>query len=101
MKVLRRYHIQVREDYVKYNRLVGGVHQLVTKLKKLPSHDPYRVQAAEQLMNKLCDDNANAKTRQDGKADGGPCNGAQGVSLRSALCSSRRFLALLAVSTWV
>ena len=53
MKVLRRYHIQVREDYVKYNRLVGGVHQLVTKLKKLPSHDPYRVQAAEQLMNKL------------------------------------------------
>lgn len=43
----------MREDYVKYNRLVGGVHQLVTKLKKLPSHDPYRVQAAEQLMNKL------------------------------------------------
>ena len=100
MKVLRRYHIQVREDYVKYNRLVGGVHQLVTKLKKLPSHDPYRVQAAEQLMNKLCDDNAHASNAAGMAMWMGTVQSLSGVSLRSALRSARRPFVLLAVSTW-
>jgi hypothetical protein len=53
VKVLRRYHIQNREDYVKYNRLVGGIHQIVHKLKKLSPNDPYRIQSADQLMQKL------------------------------------------------
>lgn len=55
VKVLRRYHIQVREDYVKYNRMVGQVHQIVHKLTKLPADDEYRVRTAEQMMNKLSD----------------------------------------------
>ena len=33
--VLRRYHVQDREDYVKYNKLVGQVTKLVAKLKTL------------------------------------------------------------------
>lgn len=53
MKVLRRYHIQVREDYMKYNRMVGQVHQIVHKLTKLPADDEYRIRTAEQMMNKL------------------------------------------------
>jgi U3 small nucleolar ribonucleoprotein protein IMP3 len=53
VKVIRRYHIQNREDYVKYNRLVGGIHQVVHKLKKLSPNDPYRITASEQLMQKL------------------------------------------------
>ena len=53
VKVLRRYHIQVREDYLKYNRLVGGVHRAVHLLKKLPEDDALRIQQTEALMNKL------------------------------------------------
>lgn len=53
MKVLRRYHIQNREDYIKYNRLVGQVHQIVHKLKKLQPDDEYRIKTTEQMMNKL------------------------------------------------
>ena len=53
VKVLRRYHIQVREDYLKYNRLVGGIHKSIHMLKKMSPNDPYRIQATEQLMNKL------------------------------------------------
>ena len=53
VKVIRRYHIQNREDYVKYNRLVGGIHQVVHKLKKMAPNDPYRITASEQLMQKL------------------------------------------------
>jgi U3 small nucleolar ribonucleoprotein protein IMP3 len=32
-KVLRRYHIQRREDYVSYNRLCGMITKLSAKLK--------------------------------------------------------------------
>jgi len=51
--VLRRYHIQVREDYLKYNRLVGQIHKIMHKLKALPANDPYKTQTTEQILNKL------------------------------------------------
>lgn len=51
--VLRRYHVQDREDYVKYNKLVGQVTKLVAKLKTLGANDNYRVAKTEQLANKL------------------------------------------------
>lgn len=53
MKVLRRYHIQRREDYLKYNRLVGQIHKLVLRLQKLKPEDEYRINTTQQLMNKL------------------------------------------------
>ncbi|KAG5192552.1 small nucleolar ribonucleoprotein U3 component [Tribonema minus] len=53
IKVLRRYHIQDREDYVKYNRLVGHVTSLAAKLKTLSSTDPFRVKMTSQLLSKL------------------------------------------------
>ena len=47
ISVLRRYHVQDREDYVKYNKIVGQVTKLVAKLKTLSSQDDYRVAKTE------------------------------------------------------
>jgi U3 small nucleolar ribonucleoprotein protein IMP3 len=41
--VLRRYHVQNREDYAKYNKIVGQVQKLIAKLKALKSSDQYRI----------------------------------------------------------
>ena len=51
--VLRRYHVQDREDYAKYNRLVGQVTKLIAKIKTLKQDDEYRIAKTEQLTNKL------------------------------------------------
>jgi len=53
-KILRRYHVQRREDYIQYNRLCGLVRKIALKLKKLDPKDPYRLKTTEQLINKLC-----------------------------------------------
>eukprot|EP00831_Metopus_contortus_P031749 TRINITY_DN25830_c0_g1_i4.p2 TRINITY_DN25830_c0_g1~~TRINITY_DN25830_c0_g1_i4.p2 ORF type:complete len:183 (-),score=42.76 TRINITY_DN25830_c0_g1_i4:181-729(-) len=50
---MRRYHIQDRDDYDKYNALCGRVTQVVEKLKLLKSDDPVRISSSEQLMHKL------------------------------------------------
>ena len=43
-QVMRRYHIQDRDDYKKYNKLCGEVTHLVTLLKRLDARDstPHR-----------------------------------------------------------
>ena len=51
--ILRRYHIQDRDDYAKYNKLVGQVTKLIAKLKVLKSNDEYRIAKTDQLVNKL------------------------------------------------
>ena len=51
--VLRRYHIQDRNDYAKYNKLVGQLTKLISKLKVLKTSDEYRIAKTEQLVNKL------------------------------------------------
>jgi len=52
-KILRRYHIQNREDYVAYNRICGQVTQLAAKIKTLKSDDAFRIAMTEQLLEKL------------------------------------------------
>ena len=52
-KILRRYHIQNREDYTAYTRIVGMVTKLSTKLKTLKSDDPFRIAMTDQLLTKL------------------------------------------------
>lgn len=54
-KILRRYHIQNREDYDSYRRLVGMITKLSAKLKVLPKNDAFRIAMTEQLLNKLSD----------------------------------------------
>ncbi len=53
VEILRKYHIQKREDYQKYNRLVGNIHSLVHKLKALDPADPFRIKQTEILIQRL------------------------------------------------
>lgn len=51
--IIRKYLLQDREDYVKYNKIVGSITKLVGKLKLLPMEDPIRHQLSVQLLQKL------------------------------------------------
>lgn len=53
IQVMRRYHVQKRDDYVKYNKLVGQAARLAARLKGLDSKDPFRIKMTEQLLDKL------------------------------------------------
>jgi U3 small nucleolar ribonucleoprotein protein IMP3 len=54
-KVLRRYHIQDREDYVKYNKICGSIRSYAYRLSMLPAQDPFRSKMEGQLLSKLYD----------------------------------------------
>jgi len=53
IQVMRRYHIQDRDDYKRYNRLCGLVTKLVGKLRQLDPSDEARMQMAASLTKKL------------------------------------------------
>ncbi|PSC75077.1 U3 small nucleolar ribonucleo IMP3 [Micractinium conductrix] len=53
VQVMRRYHIQDRDDYKKYNKLCGMVTRLTATLKKLDARDTTRTELTDQLLNKL------------------------------------------------
>eukprot|EP00879_Flechtneria_rotunda_P004429 GHRR01004680.1.p1 GENE.GHRR01004680.1~~GHRR01004680.1.p1 ORF type:complete len:184 (+),score=46.26 GHRR01004680.1:172-723(+) len=55
LQVMRRYHIQDRDDYKKYNRMVGMVTKLTNILRQLDPQDNTRIEVTEQLINKLYD----------------------------------------------
>jgi U3 small nucleolar ribonucleoprotein protein IMP3 len=52
-KIMRRYHISNREDYVAYNRICGMVSSLSAKIKTLKSDDAFRIAMTDQLLDKL------------------------------------------------
>ncbi|KAL7465120.1 hypothetical protein ACHAXS_005444 [Conticribra weissflogii] len=52
-KIMRRYHLQNREDYVSYTRICGMVTKLSNKLKTLKPDDPFRIAMTDQLLDKL------------------------------------------------
>eukprot|EP00038_Savillea_parva_P007126 m.167951 g.167951 ORF g.167951 m.167951 type:complete len:182 (-) comp12899_c0_seq1:128-673(-) len=51
--ILRKYHIQKREDYTKYNKLCGAAKRMATRLSKLDPTDPFRHEQAAKLLEKL------------------------------------------------
>ncbi|KAI9222884.1 hypothetical protein BC828DRAFT_304320 [Blastocladiella britannica] len=53
VEVMRRYHIQKREDYTKYNRLCGQMRQLTHRISLLDPRDPFKAHKAEALLGKL------------------------------------------------
>ena len=53
VKILRRYHVQDREDYHTYNKVVGLITKLTTMLKGMDASDPVRIELTEQLLDKL------------------------------------------------
>lgn len=52
-EVMRRYHIQDREDYHKYNKICGSIRQLANKLAVLQPNDPFRIKHEQLLLEKL------------------------------------------------
>lgn len=55
IKVMRRYHIQDRDDYHKYNKLCGSIRSYAHRLSLLPPQDPFRPRQEAALLNKLYD----------------------------------------------
>ncbi|DBA68050.1 hypothetical protein WJX82_007239 [Trebouxia sp. C0006] len=53
LEIMRRYHIQGRDDYKKYSKLCGMVTRLVHFLRKLDASDPTRIELTDQLLEKL------------------------------------------------
>ncbi|KAF0873587.1 U3 small nucleolar ribonucleoprotein IMP3 [Crocuta crocuta] len=53
LRVLRRYRLQRREDYTRYNQLSRAVRELARRLRDLPERDPFRVRATAALLDKL------------------------------------------------
>ena len=51
--ILRRYHIQHRWHLQAYNRIVGAVRKLISRIKRLPADDPVRIDITEQLVRRL------------------------------------------------
>lgn len=54
-KVMRRYHIQNRDDYHKYNKLCGQIRSYAHRLSLLPAQDPFRPKMEGALLSKLYD----------------------------------------------
>eukprot|EP00892_Ulva_mutabilis_P011852 jgi/Ulvmu1/9039/UM005_0131.1 len=53
LQVMRRYHIQDREDYKKYNKLCGMITKLSSLLQRLEPTDDDRIQVTDELLEKL------------------------------------------------
>mmetsp|Transcript_24802 Transcript_24802/g.43679 ORF Transcript_24802/g.43679 Transcript_24802/m.43679 type:complete len:183 (+) Transcript_24802:489-1037(+) len=53
VEVVRRYHVQRREEYSHYNKLCGYITRLVALLKRLKPNDPFRIEMTEHLLEKL------------------------------------------------
>eukprot|EP01036_Dinobryon_divergens_P031902 gene31902-41392_t len=51
--ILRKYLVQNREDYIKYNKIAGKITKLTAILLKMPIEDPIRKKISEQLLQKL------------------------------------------------
>lgn len=49
----RRYFIQDKEDYHRYNKLCGLITKLVSGLRGLPADDAFRIKMTELLLDKL------------------------------------------------
>ncbi|XP_069497438.1 U3 small nucleolar ribonucleoprotein protein IMP3 isoform X1 [Ambystoma mexicanum] len=53
VKVMRRFHLERREDYTKYNKLSRNVRDLAQKIRDLDEKDAFRVQSTARLLEKL------------------------------------------------
>lgn len=51
--VMRRYHLTRREDYARYNQIVGKITKMVHLIKTLKPNDKFRIKLTEQLCERL------------------------------------------------
>lgn len=53
VKILKRYRIQRREDYTKYNKLSREIRELGKKIKEVDANHPFRIEQGALLLEKL------------------------------------------------
>ncbi|XP_055058927.1 U3 small nucleolar ribonucleoprotein protein IMP3 [Paramisgurnus dabryanus] len=53
VKVLRKYHIERREDYTKYNKLSRNIRELAQKIRDLDEKDGFRAQCTTTFLEKI------------------------------------------------
>uniref|UniRef100_U5EZ58 U3 small nucleolar ribonucleoprotein protein IMP3 n=1 Tax=Corethrella appendiculata TaxID=1370023 RepID=U5EZ58_9DIPT len=53
VKVLRKYHIQKREDYTTYNKLSRNIRDLAEKISTIDAKHPFRTEMSAQMLEKL------------------------------------------------
>lgn len=51
--VMRKFFIQKREDYTKYNELSRRIREIARQIKELDANDPFRIEATRTLLEKL------------------------------------------------
>ena len=52
-KIMKRYHIQKREEYTLYNKLSREIRDIVRKIKDLDPKSPHRVEMSAAFLEKL------------------------------------------------
>lgn len=52
---IKKYHLEDREDYRRYMRLVGLTRSLMTHLRHLPADSKIRIEITQQLVDKMFD----------------------------------------------
>ncbi|RNA22576.1 U3 small nucleolar ribonucleo IMP3 [Brachionus plicatilis] len=53
IKILKKFFIQKREDYTKYNKLSREIREIADKIKELDPKDPFRIESTSMLLEKL------------------------------------------------
>ncbi|XP_063372588.1 U3 small nucleolar ribonucleoprotein protein IMP3 [Cydia amplana] len=53
VKVMKKYYVQKREDYTKYNKLSREIREIANKIKDLDATAEFRTEASAQLLEKL------------------------------------------------
>ncbi|GFY52372.1 u3 small nucleolar ribonucleoprotein protein IMP3 [Trichonephila inaurata madagascariensis] len=53
VKVMRRYCVQKREDYTRYNQLSRKIRELARMIKDLDMEDPFRKESGDNLLKQL------------------------------------------------
>ncbi|GFQ66464.1 u3 small nucleolar ribonucleoprotein protein IMP3 [Trichonephila clavata] len=53
VKIMRRYCIQKREDYTRYNKLSRKIRELARMVKDLDMEDPFRKETSDNLLKQL------------------------------------------------
>ena len=51
--VMRKFLLQKREDYTKYNELSRTIRDIARQIKELDPKDPFRIEATRTLLDKL------------------------------------------------
>ncbi|XP_028161396.1 U3 small nucleolar ribonucleoprotein protein IMP3 [Ostrinia nubilalis] len=53
VKIMKKYHIQKREDYTKYNKLSRDIRALVEKIISVDACSDFRIECSARLLEKL------------------------------------------------